>query len=250
MSVGFGPASLVAEVLRPRRLALITGANGGIGQAIVARLVAAGTAVAALDRDPAVVSLAAIGTVATPVHPVVVDLADATAARKAADEVVAVLGPVDVLINNAGVMHKKHLPDHTLEDWELEMAVNARAAFILCQALVPSMAARGAGIVINIASIWASRGGPERAAYVASKHALLGLTRALAAEYLSAGVRINAVSPGPVRTAMTAGLGGDQSSWLEADEVAGTVEFLCGASARGISGENLEVLGRGRPAGL
>jgi 3-oxoacyl-[acyl-carrier protein] reductase len=250
MSVGFGPASLVAEVLRPRRLALVTGANGGIGQAIVARLVAAGTAVAALDRDPAVVSLAAIGTVATPVHPVVVDLADATAARRAADEVVALLGPVDVLINNAGVMHKKHLPDHTLEDWELEMAVNARAAFILCQALVPSMAARGAGIVINIASIWASRGGPERAAYVASKHALLGLTRALAAEYLSAGVRINAVSPGPVRTAMTAGLGGDQSSWLEADEVAGTVEFLCGDSARGISGENLEVLGRGRPAGL
>ena len=232
------------------RLALITGANGGIGQAIVSRLVAAGTAVAALDRDPAVISLAAVGTVAAPVHPVVVDLADVTAARAAVGDVLAQLGPVDVLINNAGVMHKKQLPDHALEDWDLEMAVNARAPFILCQALVPAMAVRGFGIVINVASIWASRGGPERAAYIASKHALLGLTRALAAEYVSAGVRINAVSPGPVRTPMTAGLGGDQSSWMEPDEVAGAVEFLCGASARGISGENIEVLGRGRPAGL
>jgi len=173
-----------------------------------------------------------------------------TAARAAVGDVLAQLGPVDVLINNAGVMHKKQLPDHALEDWDLEMAVNARAPFILCQALVPAMAVRGFGIVINVASIWASRGGPERAAYIASKHALLGLTRALAAEYVSAGVRINAVSPGPVRTPMTAGLGGDQSSWMEPDEVAGAVEFLCGASARGISGENIEVLGRGRPAGL
>ena len=93
-------------------------------------------------------------------------------------------------------MHKMPLADHTVEDWDLEVAVNARAAFILCQALVPAMAVRGAGIVVNVASIWASRGGPERAAYIASKHALLGLTRALAAEYFSAGVRINAVSPG------------------------------------------------------
>jgi 3-oxoacyl-[acyl-carrier protein] reductase len=241
---------LIAEDPGSHHLALITGANGGIGRAMVARFVASGTAVAALDRDPTVASLSDVGSAQAPVHPIAVDLSDAGAAQAAVHDLMAKLGPVDVLINNAGVMHKMPLADHTVEDWDLAMAVNARAAFILCQSLVPAMAARGAGIVVNIASIWASRGGPERAAYIASKHALLGLTRALAAEYFSAGVRINAVSPGPVRTPMTAELGGDQSDWMEPDEVAGAVEFLCGDGARGISGENLEVSGRGRPAGL
>jgi NAD(P)-dependent dehydrogenase (short-subunit alcohol dehydrogenase family) len=233
-----------------QRVVLVTGANGGIGQAIVTRFVAAGMTVAALDRDPAVVSLAKEAGVGERVHPLVVDVADVAAARTAIEDVHAALGPVDVLVNNAGVMYKKPLVEHTLEDWDLEMGVNARAAFVLCRALVPAMALRGTGVVINIASIWASRGGPDRAAYVASKHALLGLTRALAAEYGSAGVRINAVSPGPVRTPMTADLGGDQSDWMEPDEVADVVAFLCGESARAISGENLEVMGRGRPAGL
>jgi NAD(P)-dependent dehydrogenase (short-subunit alcohol dehydrogenase family) len=241
---------LKADDLGLRPLALVTGANGGIGRAIVARLVAGGTAVVVVDSDPGVASLALIATGDAPVHPVVVDLTDVSAAQAALEDVVTTLGPVDLLVNNAGVMHKKPFPEHTIEDWDLEMAVNARAAFILCQALVPAMAVRGAGVVINIASIWATRGGPDRAAYIASKHALLGLTRALAAEYLAAGVRINAVSPGPVRTPMTIGLGGDQSTWMEPDEVAAAVAFLYGDGARGISGENLEVMGRGRPAGL
>lgn len=230
-------------------VALVTGANGGIGRALVSRLVATGTAVAALDRDPAVLSLAdALDGPA--VHPFVVDLTDASATRAIVAEVQIALGPVDVLVNNAGVMHKKSLPDHTLADFDEEMAVNVRAAFVLCQALVPSMAARGTGIVVNVASIWASRGGPERSAYIAAKHAVLGLTRALAAEYGSAGVRINAVSPGPVRTPMTAGLPGDHSDWMDPEEIADAIGFLCSADARAVNGENLEVLGRGRPAGL
>jgi len=207
-------------------------------------------AVAAVDCDHAVATLADAGSREARVHPLVVDLTDPTATKAAVEEAESVLGPIDVLVNNAGVMHKNPLPEQTLEDWDLAMAVNARAAFVLCQALVPAMAVRSAGIVVNIASIWASRGGPDRAAYVASKHALLGLTRALAAEYGSAGVRINAVSPGPVRTSMTANLGGTQSDWMEPGEVADAVAFLCGEGARAINGENLEVLGRGRPAGL
>ncbi|HEX5585912.1 MAG TPA: SDR family oxidoreductase, partial [Acidimicrobiia bacterium] len=142
------------------------------------------------------------------------------------------------------------LPEHSLDDWELAMAVNARAAFVTCRAVIPSMAARGEGVVVNVASIWAARGGPDRVAYIAAKHAVLGLTRALAAEYGPAGVRINAISPGPVRTPMTASLGGDQSSWLAPEEIADAIVFLCGDGSRGMWGENLEVLGRGRPAGL
>jgi len=233
-----------------RRVALVTGANGGIGRVIVARFVASGIDVAALDRDQAVASLAGTSTSGARCLSRVVDVADATATCAAVEEIEGELGPVDILVNNAGVMHKKPLSDHTIDDWDLEMAVNARAAFVLGQAVIPAMAKRGFGVVVNVASIWASRGGPDRAAYIASKHALLGLTRALAAEYGSAGVRINAVSPGPVRTPMTADLGGDQSQWMDPDEVADAVVFLCGEGARAISGDNLEVMGRGRPAGL
>ena len=232
------------------RVALVTGANGGIGQALVARLAAADVAVGALDRNPAVTTLGASLGDAARLHPVVVDLTDVEATEAAVAEVVDALGPIDILVNNAGVMHKKSLPEHSLDDWELEMAVNARAAFVLCRAVVPAMAARGDGIVVNVASIWSSRGGPDRVAYVAAKHAVLGLTRALAAEYGPAGVRINAISPGPVRTPMTAHLGGDQSSWLAPEEIADAIVFLCSDGSRGTWGENVEVLGRGRPAGL
>ena len=223
----------------------MTGANGGIGRALLIRLVANGDMVAALDRAPEVLQLASAN-----VAPIVVDLRDADAAGAAIGSAVSTLGPIDVLVNNAGVMHKKPLADHTIEDWDIEMEVNARAAFVLCRAVLPSMAARASGTVVNVASVWASRGGPDRAAYIAAKHALLGLTRALAAEYSPFGVRVNAVSPGPVRTPMTSGLGGDQSAWLQPDEIAAAIEYLCGRAASGVIGANLEVLGRGRPAGL
>jgi NAD(P)-dependent dehydrogenase (short-subunit alcohol dehydrogenase family) len=233
-----------------RRVALVTGANGGIGREIVARFVNAGIDVAALDRDQNVASLVGTSTNEARVVPRVVDVVDTAATMAAIEDIEGELGPVDILVNNAGVMHKKPLSEHTLDDWDLEMAVNARAAFVLAQAVIPGMATRGFGVVVNVASVWASRGGPERVAYIASKHALLGLTRALAAEYGSAGVRINAVSPGPVRTPMTAELGGDQSDWMDPAEVADAVVFLCSEGARSISGDNLEVIGRGRPAGL
>jgi NAD(P)-dependent dehydrogenase (short-subunit alcohol dehydrogenase family) len=232
------------------RVALVTGAAGGIGRAVVRGLVEDGLAVAALDLDREVESLVSLGTAAAPVRPVLVDLRDADATIAAVRAAVAVIGPVDVLVNNAGVMHKKPLAETTLDDWDLEMAVNARAAFVLCREIVPAMAARGHGVVVNVASIWADRGGPDRSAYIAAKHAVLGLTRALASEFGDRGVRINAVSPGPVRTPMTAPLAGDQSAWLAPDEVADAIRYLSSDGARGVLGANLAVFGRGRPAGL
>src|ERR1700734_2980374 len=96
------------------RVAVITGANGGIGRAVLNQMVADGGVVAALDRDPGVRTLTA-----SRVHPIVVDLSDVSAAEAAAAAAVRELGPVDVLVNNAGVMHKKPLTEHSLDDWEL-----------------------------------------------------------------------------------------------------------------------------------
>lgn len=236
---------------QPRSVAIVTGAAGGIGREIVARLVASDVDVLAVDAQESVLDMSVrrgsdssgsvIGFVA--------DLLDAGQCRSAVQRAERDLGPVTIVVNAAGVMHKKPLAQHTDADWDLEMGVNARAAFMICRETVPKMAAAGHGIVVNIASIWAHRGGPDRVAYIAAKHAMIGLTRALDAEFGPI-VRINSVSPGPTRTPMTAALGGDQSAWMDPTQVGDVVAFLCSPSAAGIVGTDVEVFGPGRPAGL
>jgi 3-oxoacyl-[acyl-carrier protein] reductase len=230
-------------------VALVTGAAGGIGREIVARLVARGIAVAAIDHAPSTTELVVLGSRDASVVPVVTDVLDEQQCIAAVRAAGGQLGAIDVLVNAAGVMHKLPLHEHGAGEWELEMGVNARAAFFFCREILPSMAQRGAGVVVNIASIWGHRGGPDRAAYVASKHAMVGLTRALAAEY-GPMLRVNSVSPGPTRTPMTAPLGGDQTAWMLPGEVAEVVDFLCSPAAAGITGTDIEVTGRGRPAGF
>jgi NAD(P)-dependent dehydrogenase (short-subunit alcohol dehydrogenase family) len=228
------------------RAAIVTGATGGIGHEIVAGLAARKAAVVAVDVAPEITEVQTLAGSA-PVHALQADLSDPEQCLAAVVKAQELLGDIDVLINNAGLMLKKPLAEHTLDDWDLEMAVNARAPFLLCRELVPSMASRGWGLVVNLASIWASRGGSERAAHVAAKHAVLGLTRALAAEYGPAGVRVNAVSSGPVRTPMTAPSNGDQKDWLDPREVAEVVLFLCSEAAVGIQGADIEIAGRVPP---
>jgi NAD(P)-dependent dehydrogenase (short-subunit alcohol dehydrogenase family) len=232
------------------RVALVTGANGGIGRALVSTFVAQGTSVAAVDLDPRTMELSSWSVDNATVLPIVADVRDPHQCIAAVRTTRAHFGDIGILVNNAGVMHLADFEDHTLADWDLEFDVNVRAAFVFCHEIVPAMAARGAGSVVNVASIWATRGGPRRAAYIAAKHAVIGLTRALAAEYLPSGVRINAVSPGPVRTPMTAALGGDQSQWMEPQQIADTICYLCSDAASAMIGANVEVFGQGRPAGL
>jgi NAD(P)-dependent dehydrogenase (short-subunit alcohol dehydrogenase family) len=232
------------------RVALVTGANGGIGRALTATLIAQAVSVAAVDADAAVNELASWSTNSATVLPIGADIRDAEQCIAAVRTTTDRFGDIDILVNNAGVMHFADFADYTLADWDLQFDVNVRAAFVFCRAIVPAMAARGHGNVVNVASIWATRGGPRRTAYIAAKHALVGLTRALAAEYLTSGVRINAVSPGPVRTPMTAPLGGDQSQWMDPQQIADAICYLCSDAASGTIGANIEVLGQGRPAGL
>ncbi|MBN9074087.1 MAG: SDR family oxidoreductase [Rhizobiales bacterium] len=184
------------------RTALVTGAGGGIGRAIVTTLAAAGAHVLAFDRDLGAVEKLA-DAVGAACEPVGVDLADASALRAAAQSAIARRGRVDVLVNNAGVLSPHKLAATTLEEWRGLMAVNLDAALLLTQAVVPAMKEAGWGRLVNIASYaWKSGGLTAGTAYSVSKAALVGLTYSSARELAPAGITANAIAPAYVVSPM------------------------------------------------
>jgi len=175
-------------------VAAITGAAQGIGRRTAEVLAAAGYALALLDRQPVAGfpdALTAEGDVAAE--------ADVTAFADADD---ARFGRIDVLVNNAGIAYIAPAEDTPAASWRQVIDVNLTGAFLLSQAFGRRMLAARAGSVVNIASVAGLRGVADRAAYNASKHGLVGLTRTLAAEWGGRGVRVNAVCPGWVKTEM------------------------------------------------
>jgi 3-hydroxybutyrate dehydrogenase len=248
------------------RTAVITGGGRGVGAAVAGRLARAGAhvlvaartdaeieAVAARLREEGLKADAARCDVANPAS--VDDLA-----KHAADR----LGRVDVLINNAGVALAAAVHKTSLDDWNRLFTVNATGAFLCLKAFLPGMLERRWGRVVNVASIAGLTGDRYISAYAASKHALIGLTRAAAAEAASHGVTVNAVCPGYLATEMT-----DQSierimkatgrtrekaldailqttpqkRLIDADEVAEAVAYLCGDGARSVNGAALVIDG-------
>lgn len=233
------------------RVALVTGAARGIGREIALTLAQRGMAVGVCDLAPEVaVTAAAVRAVGVPAAAALADVSQPEDVARAVGELTAALGPVDVLVNNAGVFYNKPLVDLSVAEWDHSFAVNVRGAFLFCKQVVPGMQARRSGLVINFSSIWGLRGGPDRIAYVASKHAVIGLTRGLAEECRPYRVRVNCVCPGPVDTEMNAGWQGDKSDWLQPRHIADVVGFLCDPASDGITGAAIEAFGWGRPAGL
>ena len=165
--------------------ALVTGAGSGIGAAIARRLADQGAEVIVADLSPEVVA-AELGAQA-----VVLDVRDE-------QQVSAAMKDLDVLVNGAGIGSTTNAPETPLEVWENVMAVNARGTFLCCKHAIPGMVARGGGSIVNIASVAGLIGLRNRAAYSASKGAVISLTRALAVDHVADGIRVNAVAPGTV----------------------------------------------------
>lgn len=179
---------------------VVTGASRGIGRAIALRFARAGMQVWALAR-----SLDALDSLTKEaggdVRPLTFDAADPAEPERVAKRILE-SGVPRVLVNNAGIALSAPLGKTSLDDYERTMAVNVRAPYLLCRELMPAMAKAGGGRVINIASTAALKGFKYTSAYCASKHALLGMTRALAVEFAPKRVTVNAVCPGWTDTDM------------------------------------------------
>jgi len=248
------------------RTALVTGGGRGVGAAVAARLAQAGARVVVASRTAAQVEAVAAQLRAGghDVQAETCDVADPGAVERLVSRATDRLEHVDVLINNAGVALAAAVHKTSLEDWNRLFAVNATSAFLFVKAFLPGMMTRGWGRVVNVASIAGLSADRYIAAYAAAKHALVGLTRAAAAEAASRGVTVNAVCPGYLATDMTRdsvarimqATGRTEAEALEAilkttpqrrliepDEVAATVAYLCSDAARGINGETLVIDG-------
>lgn len=191
--------------------ALVTAAGAGIGRATALAFADAGATVLATDIDAG--SLASLATSHPQIGTQVLDVTDAGAI----DSLVASLERVDVLFNCAGYVHAGTLLDTDEASWRRSFAVNVDSMFHLCRAVLPGMLDRGAGSIVNMSSVASSiKGVPNRFAYSTTKAAVIGLTRSIAADYVTRGIRCNAICPGTVKTPSLAervrALGGEEDA--------------------------------------
>jgi NAD(P)-dependent dehydrogenase (short-subunit alcohol dehydrogenase family) len=182
------------------QLALVTGASSGIGRATAVALAGAGCRVAALGRNEGALRALSSELGDDRCLPVPVDLADAAATVSSVAAAIRLIGGLDLVVNNAGVGYRAAVLDTTLEEWDSTFAVNARAPFLVCRAALPTMLEQGRGVFVNVASVGGIIGIPSRAAYGASKAALISLTRSLTVDYAEHGIRANCVAPGTTET--------------------------------------------------
>jgi NAD(P)-dependent dehydrogenase (short-subunit alcohol dehydrogenase family) len=234
------------------RVAVVTGGSSGIGEGMAAALAGAGAAVVLVARDEERLRSAAVDLKAAWVS---ADLADRASVERAADEAAAAFGPPDVLVNCAGINLRPPLGSLSAADWDLTMAVNLTAPFLLGQRFGPAMAARGWGRIINVTSQQAHRAFLNSGGYGASKGGLTALTRSQSEAWAPSGVCCNAVCPGFVPTRLNAAVANDpvRSGAMAArtmtgrngapSDFAGATVFLASRASDYVTGQTLYVDG-------
>ena len=236
------------------RVAVVTGAGRGLGAAIAEELAARGAAVvvAAVDRDLAEATAARLPGASA----AVADVTDPSSVNALFDAVARTYSRVDVLVNNAGVGAVAPSEELSAEVWSRTLAVNLTGTFLCAQAAARHMLPAGRGVIVNIASLFGATGMPMRAAYAASKHAVVGLTKVLATEWAGRGIRVVAVEPAYIRTALDDAdqvAGGYTTAdierrtpmgrYAEPAEIARVVAFLASDEASYVTGSEIAVDG-------
>lgn len=238
------------------KVALVTGANTGLGQAMAVALAGAGASVALVGRSAPNETQAKIKDVGGKTAVVMADLSTAEIATTVVSQAEDALGPVDILVNNAGIIRREDALDFNELDWDEVMATNLKVPFFLAQTVAKSMV-RGqrSGKIINVASLLSLQGGIRVASYTASKSGLAGLTRLLANEWASKSINVNAIVPGYFATNNTDALRADQDRnrqileripagrWGEPADLGGAAVFLASAASNYVHGTLLPVDG-------
>jgi NAD(P)-dependent dehydrogenase (short-subunit alcohol dehydrogenase family) len=239
------------------KVAIITGASRGLGKAMALALGAAGARLVLVSRN-----LEHLNEVAREItsrggeaHAFQADVSVEEQVLRLEREVVAQFGKVHILINNAGINLRKPLVEFTLQEWQRVIDTNLTSVFLMCRAFVPHLQAAGYGRIINMTSTMSRVSLPGRAAYSASKTALLGVTRALALELAPQGITVNGISPGPFATEMNLSLIQNPElnrqftskiplgRWGRVEEVGQLALYLCSEEAGFITGTDILIDG-------
>lgn len=237
------------------KVAIVTGANTGIGQGIAVALAQAGADVALVARRDPEKTVALIEATGRRAAVIMADLATTEPCERIIAETKAALGSVDILVNNAGIIRRNDALDFTEDDWDAVVDTNLKVLFFLTQAAGREMVANGGGSVINIASMLTFQGGIRVASYTASKSGVGGLTKLLANEWAAKGVNVNAIAPGYIATSNTAALQADEDRnrqileripsgrWGSPEDLGGAAVFLASDAAKYVQGHILAVDG-------
>jgi 2-deoxy-D-gluconate 3-dehydrogenase len=241
-------------------VAVVTGANTGIGQGIAVALAQAGADIAAVGRTPAEETAQKVAALGRRCELVKADLSSIAPVGEVVMQVVENLGGLHILVNNAGIIRRNDSVDFTEEDWDAVVDTNLKSVFFLSQAagrhMIANHAATGQrGKIINIASMLSFQGGIRVPSYTASKSGVAGLTKLLACEWASKGVNVNAIAPGYIATNNTAALQADETRnrqimeripearWGSPEDMGGAAVFLASKAADYVQGHVLAVDG-------